>query len=205
MKHWFVCGLLIAVAFAGMRLLAAADPAPAPDAKAFPAWNGDKAIPSKFCAICHAKPNIGDQFGAWSEGPHRKAFESLKSDKAKEIAGKLGIADPSTSGECLQCHASAYGFTKEKVAPKLEVEHGVTCQGCHGPGDDYKSKSKHAENPEEAAAKYGLILPTAENTCLRCHNRNNPTFNPERYKLADGTTTDFDYAQAFEKIKHPKK
>lgn len=162
-------------------------------------WDGDKLVKNKMCSMCHGKAQVGDQVSVWEEGPHAKAFETLKTDKAKEVAAKLGIDDPATSGECLQCHSTAYGFTKEKISDAVDVEEGVSCQSCHGPGKDYVRT--HRKDVEKAIAEQGLMKGT-EATCKMCHNDNNPTQNPEQYTLPDGTKVAFDFEQAYEKIKH---
>ncbi len=164
------------------------------------AWDHGKLVKEKMCNLCHAKEKVGDQVGVWKKGPHARAYQALKTDKAKEVAAKLGIDDPSASGKCLKCHSTAYGFTEEKVTDDIAVEEGVTCQTCHGPAKDYLKD--HRKDVAKAHAEQGLIKPTVENTCSRCHNEENPTHNPEAYTLPDGTKSGFDYAQAYEKIKH---
>jgi nitrate/TMAO reductase-like tetraheme cytochrome c subunit len=168
-------------------------------------WNAAKLAKESNCKICHSKATIGNQWGAWESSPHGEAFKSLGTPKAKEVAAKFGIEDPTTSPNCLQCHSTAYGFSDHKVTANIQVAEGVTCQSCHGPGEDYKSKTKHADNPKEAMEKYGLVKPTEANTCSLCHNQRNPTYNPARYTTKDGRQVDFDYDQAVEKIKHSLK
>lgn len=167
------------------------------------ALEGKNIIPTKMCMMCHRKADMGDQAGKWKAGPHAKAFDSLKTDEAKAVAAKLGVSDPTTSGKCLRCHSTAYGFTEERVSTKISPQDGVDCQSCHGAGKTYVMK--HKKDPAKAYAEMGLVKPNEANTCSRCHNKDNPTYNPERYKKADGTTTDFDFEQAYQKIKHEKK
>ena len=152
-------------------------------------WHADKLVKEKMCTMCHSKDKVGDQVGKWKEGPHAKAFESLKTDKAKEVAAKMGIDDPTTAGQCLKCHSTAYGFTETVQTKMVDVEDGVTCQTCHGPGKDYIRV--HSKDAEKAHKELGLIKPNAQNTCLKCHNENNPTH-----------TEDFDFDKAWEKIQH---
>ena len=140
------------------------------------------------CSMCHKKPEKGEQFKIWQESKHAKAFETLKTPEAKEQAAKLGIADPSTSGKCLKCHSTAYGFTEAKVTDVIPVEEGISCESCHSPGKDYMKKSI-MENKEEAIAN-GLVIPD-EQVCRKCHNPEAPTFK------------DFNFKERWEKIKHP--
>src|ERR1017187_3182052 len=59
-------------------------------------------IGPKMCGICHKKDETGNQFAKWQAGPHAKAFETLGTPAALEIAKKLGIDDPQKSGKCLK-------------------------------------------------------------------------------------------------------
>jgi len=137
-------------------------------------------IKSSSCKMCHKSEKRGNQWGVWEGTTHAKAFESLKTDKAKEIAKAKGIDDPTTSDKCVTCHNGWDG------------EEGVGCQDCHGPGSEYKSmkvmKDVYAGKvkPEDV----GLIRPD-ENYCKKCHNENSPTYK------------EFKFEEFFKKIAHP--
>lgn len=161
-----------------------------------------KLIGTKKCAICHKKDDTGNQYGKWQSMGHAKAFELLGTEEAKAVAAKLGIEDPQTSGQCLKCHATAYYFTESLQSEEVALEDGVSCESCHGPGADYKKKSI-MESLEESIAN-GMIHPAKEKSCTQCHNESSPTWDPERYTLADGSKTGFDVDQAYEKIKHER-
>ncbi|OGV70606.1 MAG: hypothetical protein A3K19_06485 [Lentisphaerae bacterium RIFOXYB12_FULL_65_16] len=180
-------GAMVKVGVLGLAGLAAATVCWAGD---FAKWDPAQLVSETACKACHTPAKIGNQYGAWKDSAHARAFETLKSDAAKEVAKKAGVDDPTTSGKCLKCHSTAYGFTEASVTKDIPVESGVACQTCHGPAKAWKAK----HNKDAAAAKAdGMIVPTAENTCLRCHNKDNPT-----------DKGDFDFAKAAEKIKHPK-
>jgi len=154
----------------------------------------------KSCGMCHKKEEVGAQLTKWQESPHAKAFEKLGSPEAKEAASKLGIADPQTSGKCLKCHSTAYNFGETgPVTDKITVQEGVTCESCHGPGKNYKSKEIMKDIKQAIAG--GLANPALDN-CTKCHNDQNPTWKADRYTKKDGTKVGFDAEQAFEKIKH---
>ena len=159
-----------------------------------------KLIGTKKCAMCHKKDSTGNQYAKWQELAHSKAFANLASEEAKAVGAKLGIDDPQTSGQCLQCHSTAYYFTETLQSEAVAVEDGVSCESCHGPGADYKKKSI-MESLEQSIAN-GMIHPAKDKSCTNCHNDTGPTWDPERYTLADGTKTGFDAEQAYEKIKH---
>lgn len=158
------------------------------------AQDAAKYIGSKKCKICHRKADDGEQYKIWSEGPHAKAMEALASDEAKKIAKEKGIADPAKDAKCTKCH-STFAAVDAKMLDaktKLTLDEGVSCESCHGPGSEYKSKKTMKDIKLAKAA--GLIIPD-EKTCKKCHNSESPTFKS------------FDFAKASEKIAHkiPKK
>lgn len=155
----------------------------------------------KKCRMCHRKDDIGNQFAVWEEAPHARAYELLASDEAKAVAKKLGIADAQKSGKCLKCHSTAYNCTEEVQTDVIEVEVGVVCESCHGPGQNYRKKSVMQDKEKACAA--GLIKP-ATKSCARCHNETSPTWKADRYTKADGTKVGFDAELAYKKIQHPR-
>ncbi len=154
---------------------------------------------SKKCRICHNAPSKGKMYDIWLKSNHAHAHETLLSKEAKEAGEKLGIEAPEKSGECLRCHATAYGHTKKPVTKKVKVEEGVNCESCHGPGNDYSNLTIMKDREKAIAA--GMIYP-AKNTCTQCHNTESPTWNPERYTDKDGNKVGFDFEVLWEMIKH---
>lgn len=156
----------------------------------------------KSCKMCHKKPEEGEQFKKWSEGPHGKAYATLGTPEAKEVAAKLGIDDPQKSGKCLKCHSTAYNFTEELQVPELPVEEGVSCESCHGPGKNYKKKETMKDR--DASIAGGMVYPAKEKSCTLCHNDQSPTWKPDRYTTKDGKPAGFDVDAAYEKTKHER-
>ena len=149
----------------------------------------------KKCATCHKPAKIGNQFGIWSEGSHAKAFEVLKSEEAKKVATKMGIADPATDAKCLKCHVTGFAAPAANKEATLTQEEGVSCEACHGPGSGYKSMKvmKQLVAGEVEPASVGLIA-GADNfkaQCVKCHNEESPTYKP------------FVYEESVKKIAHP--
>ena len=170
------------------------------------AWSGEAAdrdaslyAGTKSCAMCHKKDEKGNQFGKWQSSPHAKAIETLASAEAKAAGAKMGVDDPQKSGKCLKCHATAYNFTEQVQTDKIAVEEGVTCESCHGPGKNYKSKAVMEDQKQAIAA--GMISP-ATASCTLCHNDQSPSWKADRYTTKDGKKVGFDLDQANEKIKH---
>ena len=148
-----------------------------------------KYVGTKSCAMCHRKTEKGNQFDKWMSSPHAHAFEVLGTSNARKVGAKFGIEDPQQSGKCLKCHVTAYNFTETKATDKVAWEDGVTCEACHGPGKDYKSKAV-MENRQQCINN-GMIVP-ATRSCVLCHNERSPTWRG-----------DFNLSQALETIKHP--
>lgn len=127
-----------------------------------------KYVGASKCKMCHNKPDKGEQYSKWAAGPHAHALDVLKGDEKN---------DP----KCLKCHSTAASVDKSLLAG-IDVEEGVSCESCHGPGSVYKSAGI-MRNVKMAQSK-GLIIPDAE-TCKKCHNSESPTFkgfNFEEYK-----------------------
>ena len=151
-------------------------------------------VGAKKCKTCHKKELIGNQYGAWEEAKHSKAFETLKGEKALELAKAKGLAGPPhEAGECLKCHTTAYGEDPSKFAKKpLNPADGVQCESCHGPGSLYKKKKTMADHDLSVAA--GMWDPGKdEKICAGCHNDESPTWDP-----AEG----FDFEKRKEEIAH---
>ena len=144
----------------------------------------------KSCGMCHKSDEGGNQLAKWQESKHAKAYELLGTPEAKEAGKKVGVDNPQTSGKCLKCHATAYNFGETDIGnEKLPVTDGVTCESCHGPGKNYKSKETMKDRQQAIAG--GMIYP-ATKSCEKCHNDKSPTYKPG-----------FDAEKAYEKIKHP--
>jgi hypothetical protein len=175
-----------------------------------------KYVGASKCKTCHKKELIGNQYGAWQESAHAKAFELLKSEKAVQVAAEKGISGaPHESGECLQCHATAQGLDPSQVAAKpLELKDGVQCESCHGPGSDYKKKKVMADHDASVAA--GMWEPGKKETiCTACHNEKSPTwdaakgfdFEERKKEIAHAIPADVKgrYAEAAKEAKAKKK
>ena len=144
------------------------------------------------CKTCHRKDAVGNQFGIWEESRHATAFETLGTAEAKEVAAAKGIDNPQTSGECLQCHVTAFGVDESLLGPKYAASDGVGCESCHGAGGDYYKKKTMAGimRGEIDPASVGLVKPD-ETACVGCHNDKSPSYKP------------FDFEKFFKKIEHP--
>jgi hypothetical protein len=141
------------------------------------------------CKLCHIKKTTGAPYMVWRKTKHAEAFKTLASPEAKKIAQEKGIADPQKSDECLRCHETAFGAKPEAIAATYKHDEGIGCEACHGPGSDYHKEEVHAKSREDALAA-GMLVPD-EKTCLRCHNKDSPSYK------------DFNYEEFRKQIEHP--
>jgi hypothetical protein len=154
----------------------------------------NKHIGSNKCENCHNSAASGDQFGHWSERGHSNAFKMLTSEESLKVGKEHGIADPSKADECLRCHVTGHGLDKKQFKKSFDMEEGVGCESCHGPGDNHARARFRAANAEEdeeegfgdeeAAPAYAEIpageigMEFKEELCLKCHNEESPTYKP---------------------------
>lgn len=143
------------------------------------------------CGICHKTDKQGKQLDIWKNSKHAQAFKTLQTGKADTIAASLGHKTPAAKTEaCLKCHASGYNVDKALLGAKFKIEDGIQCETCHGAGSNYKTITI-MKNKKDAIAN-GLVVPEkVEDFCLSCHNAESPTY------------VEFNYAERWEKIKHP--
>jgi Cytochrome c554 and c-prime len=151
-----------------------------------------KFVGTAKCATCHKTAAQGEMMPKWQASKHAKAFETLASPKALEIAKAKGIADPQKAMECLKCHVTAAGADTSMVGAKYSMKDGVGCESCHGAGADYMKKTtmEGIASGKIDAASVGLLKPDKA-FCEKCHNKESPTF------------TAFDYDKAVAAIAHP--
>lgn len=174
MKH---TGFLLSLVTCGV--VAAASPVAA---QAGHAYAGVKA-----CGMCHKTEKQGLQLSIWEGSKHAKAYTTLTTPAANEIAKAKGITTPAAEAPaCLKCHA----ITGDAKALATD---GVQCESCHGAGADYKSLTVMKNKAGAVAAGLTAFADKAavEAKCKTCHNSESPTNKA------------FNFAEAWEKIKHP--
>jgi hypothetical protein len=155
-----------------------------------------KYIGANGCKACHLAANTGAAYKIWQNSKHSKAFATLATPAAKEIAKQKGIADPQKDEKCVKCHDTAFGVAKAQLATTFKPGEGVGCEVCHGPGSEYKAMQvmKDIDTGKIKGETVGLIK-ADESTCVKCHNSESPTFK------------EFNFAEMSKKIAHttPKK
>jgi hypothetical protein len=169
-------------------------------AKSAPA-KANRYVGADTCKNCHSAQASGDQHGAWQKTEHAKAFATLGTDKAKELAKAKGIDDPQKSDKCLKCHETAFGVAAAEIKKGFDPKGGVQCESCHGPGEQhFKARFAAVANaadpgagkapPYQAVPAGEIVVNPPQSTCLSCHNEESPTFKP------------FCYYERVDKIRH---
>jgi hypothetical protein len=163
------------------------------------------------CKVCHKKEEKGAQFSKWEASRHANAFETLKTEKADQIAKNKGFeVEAWKAPECLKCHTTGFetgGYevkdesfwnpveddkVGKKAVKRMKGLQSVGCEACHGPGSKYKSKkTMQAIYSGEIEGSTVGLQPVNEETCTACHNKTSPTFKP------------FNFEERSEKIAHP--
>ena len=131
------------------------------------------------CGECH-KSSVE----AWKPTHHSTTFKNLpRSEKAKEIAGKLGLKRIKAASDCLTCHFTT-AIAKGKESPIA----GITCESCHAAGKDWiklhsdyggKGATMESETADHKVERYaqseaaGMIRPSrlyqVAANCYGCH------------------------------------
>jgi hypothetical protein len=158
----FLCGLLMLFAFAAEGGVAT-DPA--------------KTVGPNACAECHKQ-----EAEAWKATHHFKTFREMpRNTEANEIAEKMGVRRIKSESLCLNCH-----FTVQQKNNKEEPVSGISCESCHGAGQDwikvhsgFSGKKEQTETKAEEEARWklanskGMIRPRSlyqlAKNCYSCH------------------------------------
>ena len=139
-------------------------------------------------SVCHGSPierkdgNIlQNEYVIWGgDDAHSKAFTTLRSDKSKSIARKLGLESAETAKICLDCHTDT--VPKSLQGKRFLKSDGVGCEVCHG-GSEHWLNSHTAGNHQQNINN-GLVeldkLEIKVKLCLDCHFGNDNQFADHR-------------------------
>jgi hypothetical protein len=102
---------------------------------------------------------------------HSTAFENLKTPESRRIAKNLGLKSPETEPRCLACHAMLVDDNRK--GPNYDLTEGVTCEGCHGPAEQWLGPHTRKDWDKKKGAAYGMLdtenLVKRAERCLVCH------------------------------------
>ncbi|MBI2807766.1 MAG: hypothetical protein HYX68_22525 [Planctomycetes bacterium] len=144
------------------------------------------------------------EYPIWAEkDKHGQAYAVLLNERSKSMGKLLGVAEVHRDPRCLACHT---GFPLSRMKPgkdglvhrdlekDLDINLGVSCEGCHGPSGDYRSdkvvllgwmdphqiapkppyeQAWRFKSPREKQSQYGFydVRSPASKTklCVSCH------------------------------------
>jgi YVTN family beta-propeller protein len=152
-----------------------------------PVKPGPKFMGSLACGKCHTGPMMGYQYSRWRMSAHARAYATLATLEAQEVAKQMGVMENAQkSPTCLKCHSTAGNPEPGTVLESYTPAEGVGCEACHGPGSEYSPQAIMMD--KRGAMALGLKPVTAE-TCMPCH----------------GTAHEkpFDAPKAIKAIEHP--
>jgi len=116
-----------------------------------------------------------NEYLTWKhKDPHARAYRTLATAKAKDIALQLGISNPQREEVCLICHSDR--IVASLQGKNYAVSDGVGCEGCHGGakgwiGSHSRGWATRAENV--TAGMYPTHEPLARaHLCQSCHQSN---------------------------------
>jgi hypothetical protein len=136
-----------------------------------------KTVGANACAECHKQ-----EAEAWKGTHHFRTFREMpRNAAANEIARKMGVRRIKSESLCLNCH-----FTLQKKDNREEPVAGISCESCHGAGQDwikvhsgFSGKKADTESKAEEAARWkaaqskGMIRPSSlyelAKNCYSCH------------------------------------
>jgi|SRR3989304_3515072 len=153
----------------------------------------NKYVGVKTCSMCHKSEKQGKQFDIWKNSEHSKAFQTLTTQKADEIAKAKGLKKPAAeSPECLECHVIGFGVDEKLLDKNFNYKDGVQCETCHGAGSEYKIISIMKDKKKSVSAGLREFKDTAaiEEFCKTCHNEKSPVYK------------EFKFKEGWDKIKH---
>lgn len=124
---------------------------------------------------CHATEN-----NWWKNDPHKVTVDAFYADPEsyQKIADLSGVGAANMfkgTSSCMKCHGTVVSGKESK-----NVEEGVSCESCHGPGSGYKDPHQEGEKgsgPGRSGYVKGLQLGQLDlknldkraEACVRCH------------------------------------
>ena len=159
------------------------EPAPAPST----ASAGSQLVGAAACGACHQGAKMGYQLNLWQLGPHARAYASLSTAAARDIASRMGVTGPpQLSPACLKCHVTGSGAAVP-AAVSFDAHEGVGCEVCHGTGGDHA-----ASVVADRVGGSRVPMPrVTEKTCQPCHRQAHGkpfAFQAARARIAHPTT-----------------
>ncbi|MFM1847926.1 MAG: hypothetical protein RL417_1400 [Pseudomonadota bacterium] len=141
-----------------------------------PAYMGTGSCSSSNChgSVSPRKATnvLQNEYVTWQKHDlHAQAWLNLGNEDSKRIAYHLGIKDAQKDPLCLSCHATYHPNARQ--GKNFQIEDGVGCESCHGPGEKYlgphtANDASHAKNIENGMMD--IVAPSKRAAlCVTCH------------------------------------
>ncbi len=128
---------------------------------------------------CHGKvaPELRstvlrNEHRTWSvESRHARAYQTLLTAQARQIATTLGLSAAHTSPTCLGCHSTPTAELQRGA--RFRTSDGVSCEACHGPAGEWLVS--HRDQNVSSAAERGRGMTQLADpairaaVCVGCH------------------------------------
>lgn len=104
---------------------------------------------------------------------HSRSFATLTSARSQRLAEVLKINKATESSRCTVCHAPFHEVPEKLRAPGIEIAHGVSCEICHGPAEEWIRSHTRTDFTRADRTAEGLVdlqsFYVRANTCVACH------------------------------------
>lgn len=153
----------------------AAPVAPAPtrvDPTKGPAFIGAQGCSS---SLCHGGGSAArNAYTVWKGlDRHSRAFATLATARATQIAQGLSLARPAETRRCTECHAPTQTIPAGRLLVGAKVEDGISCENCHGAAQDWVRSHTRRDFTHEQNVQTGVRdlrgLYARANACVACH------------------------------------
>jgi hypothetical protein len=125
---------------------------------------------SGACRECHLDEQHEGPYLEWVASRHAAAYWRLATEWALFLALERphfqDMKNPLKDGRCLRCHLTGAHDPDALYAPSYEMEEGIGCETCHGPGSGYLDS--HASSNRTTFLAAGGVDPD-QGTCRTCH------------------------------------
>jgi|HubBroStandDraft_3_1064219.scaffolds.fasta_scaffold07010_4 hypothetical protein len=113
-----------------------------------------------------------DEYFIWQkQDRHAQAYELLFNERSAAIARNLRLGAPFEQRACLDCHALAVPAGRQQR--RLEIEDGISCEGCHGAASGWLESHRAEGETHERSVAAGMTdlrdLGVRAGVCLSCH------------------------------------
>ena len=168
--------VIVAPASTGSKPPTVPEPTPAVATHA-DAANGPKFIGAQGCSssLCHGGGSAErNAYTVWKGlDRHSRAFATLATARATQIAQGLALPAPAQTRRCTECHAPTQTIPEERLMAGAKPEDGISCENCHGAAQDWiRSHTRrdftHAQNVQTGVREMRGLYARA-NACVACH------------------------------------